>query len=425
MPGTPTKGATAGAPPGAVTTATTLAPATTVIQAVTTASPPAVITSSTTASMLIPSEEAMLKLLSSKYTFTPITPTSRPVKKPTVADVLGDLGARPKHAPSPLLMPQPLMSTPAHFAFADHTPTTPSPYFSTKPPKIPSFSGDEPIPKGEITYYEYRHEVQCLKRDQSLATSQVLQAIRTSLRGTARKLMVSLGDSISVDSILHKLEVNYGEPTRKSITMQEFFNAGQRVDESVTSYGCRLESILCQAFEKGHFSKTGRSELLCEKLWSGLRSSELKTNTRHKLDSATNYDQFLRDVRQVETELKLSQPQRPKTHAYTQQAGTSNDFQRQLQELDQKMQTQVRSLQSGIDKKLNALMQRLESISIPAIATPPHDFSIPPPQFPQPSYAEPFEPEDSSKRPGRRRGYGSQKQSYQGTFRAQKGYPNY
>ena len=233
----------------------------------------------------MPSEQEMLRILAAKYDFTP----KCTVPPPTTS--VSDTGAKDKIAPlmslatqpTPSFVHQPLASTPSQFAFS------PMPS-NLKVPKIPSFSGDIPTPKSEISFYEWRHEVRCLRKDVSLSHSQVPQAMRSSLRGTARRLVVSLGESVTVDSVLKKLEVNFSEPTSKGVNMREFFNCSQRPDESVTSFGCRLESILDQAFEVSKFQGADRSEMLCERLWSGLRSESLRTNTRHKFDSATDYD---------------------------------------------------------------------------------------------------------------------------------------
>ncbi|KAH3834256.1 hypothetical protein DPMN_107576 [Dreissena polymorpha] len=67
--------------------------------------------------------------------------------------------------------------------------------------------------------------------------------------------------------------------------MKEFLNASQKLEETVTSFGCRLEAILEQAFEGGHLPRSAKNELMCERLWSGLHSEALKSSTRHKLDS--------------------------------------------------------------------------------------------------------------------------------------------
>ena len=314
-------------------------------------------------------EDEMLKILSTKYHFTP--------------------KGLPPPATRPKAKPEPLMSLAA---------TTPPPGFSSpvlhspgftysKLPKIPTFSGDDPVPKSEIGYYEWRHEVSCLRRDSSFTNAQVLQAIRASLRGTARRLLVSLGDSVSIEAVVRKLEVYFGEPAKKGISMREFFNASQRHDESVTAYGCRLEYILDLAFEGGHLPRAGRDELLCERLWSGLRSELLKSNTRHKLDSNPDYNQFMQDVRQVEVELKLSASQSNKSKQLSAQLSSeSTDFSKQMADLEQRMKSQMSSLQSGIDKKFAAVLQRLDSLSQPSYSTPPPVvFPTPPPPTFQPN----------------------------------------
>ncbi|KAH3885655.1 hypothetical protein DPMN_009650 [Dreissena polymorpha] len=74
--------------------------------------------------------------------------------------------------------------------------------------------------------------------------------------------------------------------------MKEFFNASQKSEETVTSFGCRLEAILEQAFEGGHLPRSAKNELMCKLLWSGLPSEALKSSTWHKLDSSQQYDQL-------------------------------------------------------------------------------------------------------------------------------------
>jgi hypothetical protein len=292
-------------------------------------------------------------------------------------------GTKPKVPPpvtNPLLVPP---DTPSHFSFT--SPSTPA--IVSKPPKIPPFSGDEPLAKGEISFYEWRHEVRCLMRDSSIPKHQVLQAIRTSLRGTARRLVVSLGDSVSIDSIFQKLEFNFGEPARQGITMREFFNCSQRPNESVTSFGCRLEITLEQAFEGGHIPRSGRNELLCERLWSGLLSETLKTNTRHKLDTAVNYDHFLRDVRQAEKELSLTNNTKVKAHANLQTS--TFDVKSKMEDLEKRLNSKISHIQSACDKKFNTIIERLDSMSASNRPSPPqHLFNQPPPPLP-PSFNQP------------------------------------
>lgn len=63
------------------------------------------------------------------------------------------------------------------FSFASHT----SPAVVSKLPKIPHFSGDELMAKGEVLFYEWRHEVRCLRKDPSHSSPLISQARRTFL----------------------------------------------------------------------------------------------------------------------------------------------------------------------------------------------------------------------------------------------------
>ena len=92
-------------------------------------------------------EEAMLAILRKKYRVEPLTST--PSRRKTVADSLA-------------------FSAPEH-SFV-HT-------SSTSIPKMPGFSGDDPPPKGDVSFQEWRFEVNCLINDHEISPSQLVQAI--------------------------------------------------------------------------------------------------------------------------------------------------------------------------------------------------------------------------------------------------------
>jgi hypothetical protein len=337
---------------------------------------------------VMPTEEEMLSILSRKYLFVPKVLKPETNTSTTPSSGGGDVGARPKV--------QPLMSLATHPPPSFNFSPAPHQYVPTaiKVPKIPLFSGDTPTPKSEISFYEWRHEVRCIRNDPCYNPTHVIQAIRSSLRGTARRLVVSLGDSVSADSIINKLEVNFGEPALKGVTMKEFYNCCQRADESVTSFGCRLESILDQACESGLVSDINRSEMLCDRLWSGLYSSTLKNNTRHKLDSINDYDSLIKHIRQVEKELSLSAPSSKTSSSKSPHVSVQQqypDFHTEISDLEQRLNTRISAIQSDVDMKFSAILQRLDSLSTDTPqANPslfPHplpDTSKPPPLFPQP-----------------------------------------
>ena len=173
---------------------------------------------------------------------------------------------------------------------------------TVRAPKMPSFSGDEPPQKGDVTYQEWRFEVSCLLNDDAISHNQF---VRWSLRGTARKLPIPLGEKASVEDILHKLDVMFGDVSSKGMIMQAFFDATQRSSESVTAFGCRLETILQPAIDHDHIPRTSKNHLLRHKFWTGLYSEKLKSQTRHKYDAVADSDILLREIRQVDKELSL------------------------------------------------------------------------------------------------------------------------
>ena len=57
-------------------------------------------------------------------------------------------------------------------------------------------------------YEVWRYEVRCLKVDGLLSEANVLQAIRKSLRGTARETLIPLGEEATSDSMIAKLDTS-------------------------------------------------------------------------------------------------------------------------------------------------------------------------------------------------------------------------
>jgi hypothetical protein len=58
-------------------------------------------------------------------------------------------------------------------------------------PRIPPFSGDKPPQKRDVSYREWRYDVQCLLNDPDGNT--VIQSICRSLRGTVKTMLIPLG----------------------------------------------------------------------------------------------------------------------------------------------------------------------------------------------------------------------------------------
>lgn len=77
-------------------------------------------------------------------------------------------------------------------------------------PYVNSFSGIDPTPKNESTFEEWRLETQYLMDSSVYPAYIVNQAIRNSLRGQARKVLVTLGAKATSKEIKEKLECIFG-----------------------------------------------------------------------------------------------------------------------------------------------------------------------------------------------------------------------
>ena len=173
-------------------------------------------------------------------------------------------------------------------------------------PKLPLFSGEEPCPKSEVTYYEWNFEVKCSLTDDSISPNSMLQAFRRSLRGSARQVLMSLGTHASLEVVLKKMESMFANTSARNNVMQEFFNAYQQPQESVTAFACRLESILYSAVDKFQMSDDTRNDMLRSKFWTSLHSEQLRSQTRHKYDSVESYEDLIKEIRRVEHELTVA-----------------------------------------------------------------------------------------------------------------------
>lgn len=230
------------------------------------------------------------------------------------------------------------------------------------------FSGDDL--KGDVTFPEWRFEIRCLDDDPEITQSQLVQAIRHSLRGTARRMLIPLGEKATPRDVLSKLDALFGDTSTHSMLMQEFFNSAQKSGESVTNFGCRLESLLQTAIDNGSLSKVAKNDLLRHKFWTSLSSEKLKSQTRHKYDSITSYNELLREIRTVDREINSSVSTTPgqgqkKVKGQSQAVSCEVDQQQvssmdQLsKEFDRKLKTLEEKLGAQIDSKLDMILSKL------------------------------------------------------------------
>jgi hypothetical protein len=325
------------------------------------------------------SEEAMIKKLleSGKYDILP-----------KISTPIGNKGAKPKTFP-PVGRGRAKMSLTANKSQINHddhmvglSMSGHSQIISTEViPKIPPFSGDEQPQKGDVSYSEWRFELRCLQNDPEVSESRLLQAIRRSLRGTARKMLIPLGEKATINEILNKLDALFSDISTNGMIMQEFFNSFQHPNENVTSFGCRIESLLQTAIDNNHLRKEAKNDLLRHKFWTSLHCEKLKSQTRHKYDTVDSYDQLLREIRQVEKEISISSsssknlregkatgssvPKEKKVynHGMTADGEMQQGWCTIEEKLDAKVSEMERRIESKLDEKLNLIIKKLDANS--------------------------------------------------------------
>ena len=183
-----------------------------------------------------------------------------------------------------------------------HTPPSQMPWFVTKahvePPRLPVFSGDGK----ECTYAQWRYEVSCLQSGGLYPPGVLMQAIRRSVRNKAAEVLLHLGESASIKQILQKYDARFGEVLSMQQLLGKFYETTQGDDEGITLWGCRIEDLMSRARADGKLPDDMAAHMLRTKFWSGLKSENLKSALRSRVESGTSFDELIVYARTVEQE---------------------------------------------------------------------------------------------------------------------------
>ena len=71
----------------------------------------------------------------------------------------------------------------------------------------------------------------------------IFDAIRSSLHGKAGSIVVCLGTETSIADILKKMDSVFGEVDTEADLLAAFYSAHQGPRESVSDWGCRMETF--------------------------------------------------------------------------------------------------------------------------------------------------------------------------------------
>jgi hypothetical protein len=228
-------------------------------------------------------------------------------------------------------------------------------------PKLPEFDGNETV---DCAFDMWRYDVNCLIRNQVYPDHVILEAIRKSLKGKARTVLLHLGEGASVFDILIELEGIYGNVATGEKLKEQFYCARQEPNESVADYSVRLEHLLCQT--NLYLDKDTKNDMLRNRLWSGLRDSQLRNISRYKYELVRDFSVLRRELRQMEQELEVSRRERKQLREETGRSTLqkAEPVTQCMSAVESKLLQQLQEI-TGQLKQLNTRVSTLEKNNVP------------------------------------------------------------
>lgn len=174
----------------------------------------------------------------------------------------------------------------------------------------------------------------------------LLQAVRNSLKGLARGMLVSVGDKASLENVMKTLDEFVGNVASGETLMQSFYNDSQKEGEFIVVYASKLEDTLSKAITLGHIETVARDGMLRSKFWTGLFSQQLKQSSRHLFDLIKNFESLLGEIREIQEEIPAqrsigttkSSKQAFQHEERAEASTTSTDLQKGLQTITKTME---------------------------------------------------------------------------------------
>ena len=169
-------------------------------------------------------------------------------------------------------------------------------------PQLPEFSGENQ--KADVSFEVWKFEMNCLINESVYPNSHMLQAVRKSLRGRARDILLTISQTTSPTDVLNKLDHIYGNVSSKAV--QQYYIESQREGETVADLRIRIENLLRRATQGTEIDDKLQNERLCSKLWNDLRDRLLKNSSRYKYDVQKDFKILWREIRSIEQDLMSS-----------------------------------------------------------------------------------------------------------------------
>ena len=170
----------------------------------------------------------------------------------------------------------------------------------TNIPKLSIFSGERV--KGEASFEQWSYELQSLRR--TYIESALREGIQRSLRGAAADTVHNMGPEATLDSILKKFTIIYGNVKSYDILMGDFYRASQGEEESVTSFATHIEGLLSNVRDKypHQIPQAKEQQLLKDRLFYRCKKGITDSVKYRHADTTVDYMTFLEECRKAEDE---------------------------------------------------------------------------------------------------------------------------
>ena len=175
----------------------------------------------------------------------------------------------------------------------------------TNIPKLSVFSGERL--KGEASFEQWSYELQSLRKTYS--ESALREGIQRSLKGAAADTVCNMGPDATLDNIIKKFSIIYGNVKPYDILMGDFYRAEQGEEETVTSFATCIEGLLSYVRDKfPHQIPLAREQqLLKDRLFHGSQKGIRDSVKYRHADTTVDYMSFLEECRKAEDENGVGQ----------------------------------------------------------------------------------------------------------------------
>ena len=172
---------------------------------------------------------------------------------------------------------------------------------SLKPPILPPFSGADSVPKDEASCKQWVWQVK--EPLKSCTIGAVRIAIVQSVRGEVWEFTAAMGFEESVETLLDKVEDQFGEKWTVDVLQQDFYKITQDKNEKVRQFAGRLEAQFKKVREKvpGHYNHSILKERLFHRMNQQIRDSIRFCYKRGK----TIYEELFQEAVEAEKEKSM------------------------------------------------------------------------------------------------------------------------